>query len=187
MSCRLLASGLQRGLSVRLLQVYYYTSYRALLLSWQYLLVSLSNHLFKCKNLQYTLGDAYNFILDVEGYPSSFIYFLVGVGLLVLRWRAPNLKRPFKVWFPVVIFFLIGQGFLLVAPFLRPPGGIGDTSLPYWLYPVVGILVLALGVLYWFVWRTLLPAIGGFKYVEQKAKLKDDTTVTVFKREKLKP
>jgi hypothetical protein len=36
--------------------------------------------------------------------------------------------------------------FLLVVPFLRPPGGIGDTPpLPYWLYPIVGIAVFVSG------------------------------------------
>ena len=108
-------------------------------------------------------GDAYDFILDVEGYPSSIIYFSVGIGLFILRWRSPQVPRPFKTWWPVPVLFLIGHGFLLVAPFLRPPGGKGDTSLPYWLYPVVGIVVLVCGVLYWFSWRVLLPRVGRFE------------------------
>lgn len=75
---------------------------------------------------------------------------------------------------------------MLIAPFLRPPGGKGDTSLPYWLYPVVGIVVLVCGVLYWFVWRVLLPGVGRFEYVERKMTLKDGTVVTVFDRVKFK-
>ena len=130
------------------------------------------------------LGDAYNFILDVEGYPSSVIYFAVVVGLFILRWRAPQAPRPFKVWWPVAMFFLVGQAFLLVAPFLRPPGGIGDTSLPYWLSSVVGIVVLVFGVLYWFGWRVLLPLVGRFEYAERKTTLKDGTIVTGFDRVK---
>ena len=79
---------------------------------------------------------------------------------------------------------MVGQAFLLVAPFLRPPGGKGDTSLPYWLYPVVGIVVLILGVVYWFGWRKLLPAIGRFRWEEHKATLNDGTIVTRFKKVK---
>lgn len=131
-------------------------------------------------------GDAYDFILDVEGYPSSVIYFFVVIGLFILRWRAPQVPRPFKAWWPVAIFFLIGQAFLIVAPFLRPPGGIGDTSLPYWLSSVVGIVVLVCGGLYWFGWRVLLPRVGRFEYAERKATLKDGTVVTVFDGVKLK-
>ncbi|KAM0473661.1 hypothetical protein ACHAPX_008066 [Trichoderma viride] len=78
-------------------------------------------------------GDAYSFILDVEGYPGAVINFLVVAGLFYLRWKEPNAPRPFKVWLPVAVFFMAGQAFQLVAPFLRPPGGKGDTSLPYWL------------------------------------------------------
>ncbi|SLM34620.1 high affinity methionine permease [Lasallia pustulata] len=129
-------------------------------------------------------GDAYNFILDVEGYPSSVINFFVVIGLFILRWQAPHIPRPFKVWLPVPIFFLLGQGFLMVAPFLRPPGGKGDTSLPYWLYPIVGIAVLVGGVVYWFGWRVLMPRLGGFKWKERKEVLKDGTVVTQFGRVK---
>ncbi|KAH8816509.1 high affinity methionine permease [Xylogone sp. PMI_703] len=129
-------------------------------------------------------GDAYNFILDVEGYPGSIINLFVVIGLFILRWRAPHLHRPFKTWLIVAVFFLAAQVFLLVAPFLRPPGGKGDTSLPYWLSPIVGIGVLIAGVLYWFLWRIALPKLGGFEWREQKGELRDGTVVTEFYRTK---
>ncbi|CAK7207470.1 hypothetical protein SEUCBS139899_010280 [Sporothrix eucalyptigena] len=129
-------------------------------------------------------GDAFNFIVDVEGYPSSIINAFVVVGLFILRWRAPNLPRPFRVWYPIAFLFLVGQSFLLVAPFLRPPGGKGDTSLPYWLYPIVGIVVLLGGVVYWAVWRKLLPWLGHYELDQQKVALADGTIVTTFHRVK---
>lgn len=125
-------------------------------------------------------GDAYDFILDVEGYPGAIINAFVVIGLFILRWRAPHLHRPFKVWLPVAFFFLVGQCFLMVAPFVRPPGGVGDTSLPYWLYPIVGICVLIGGVVYWAIWRVALPKVGGFSWVETKDVLADGTVVTRF-------
>jgi solute carrier family 7 (L-type amino acid transporter), member 9/15 len=75
--------------------------------------------------------DAYNFILDVECYDGTIISVFVVFGLFILLWRAPNIPRPFKVWLPVAIYFLVAQCLLLVDPFLRPPGGKGETSLPY--------------------------------------------------------
>ncbi|OAA55270.1 high affinity methionine permease [Niveomyces insectorum RCEF 264] len=129
-------------------------------------------------------GDAFNFILDVEGYPGSVISAFVVVGLFLLRWRQPHAPRPFRVWLPVAVFFLAGQLFLLVAPFLRPPGGKGDTSLPYWLASVIGIVVLFLGVVYWFVWRKALPRLFGYELVQQKVVLADGTVVTTFERVK---
>ncbi|KAI9833347.1 MAG: hypothetical protein M1819_003742 [Sarea resinae] len=127
-------------------------------------------------------GDAYNFILDVEGYPGSIINFFVVLGLFILRWNAPAVHRPFKVWLPIAVFYMVGQAFLLVAPFLRPPGGKGDTSLPYWLYPIVGIAVLTCGVLYWVLWRKVLPALGRYELEEKKSTLHDGTVVTEFAR-----
>ncbi|TLD38307.1 high affinity methionine permease [Venturia nashicola] len=129
-------------------------------------------------------GDAYNFILDVEGYPGAIINVFVAVGLLILRWKAPNIPRPFKVWLPVPFFFLLAQSFLLVAPFLKPPGGKGDTSLPYWLYPIVGIVVLVSGAVYWYVWRVAYPKIGGFEWVERKETLSDGTVIARYVKSK---
>lgn len=127
-------------------------------------------------------GDAYDFILDLEGYPTAMINFLVVVGLLYLRWSAPHVHRPFRAWLLVAVFFLIGQAFQLVAPFIRPPGGKGDTSLPYWLSSVVGIAILALGIIYWAVWRKVLPAIGKYTLTPEHEVLADDTVVVVYKK-----
>ncbi|KAL7934744.1 amino acid permease domain-containing protein [Trichoderma chlorosporum] len=123
-------------------------------------------------------GDAYNFILDVEGYPGAVINFLVVAGLFYLRWSEPNAPRPFKVWLPVAAFFMVGQAFQLVAPFLRPPGGKGDTSLPYWLYAVVGISILAASVVYWAIWWVLAPKLGGYTLEPHNEPLKDGTNLT---------
>ena len=76
---------------------------------------------------------------------------------------------------------MAAQAFQLVAPFLRPPGGKGDTSLPYWLYAVVGIAILAASIVYWFVWWVLLPRIGGYRLEPRHETLKDGTHVVVYK------
>lgn len=127
-------------------------------------------------------GDAYNFILDLEGYPSSVINFLVVLGLFWFRWKKADTPRPFRVWWPIAAFFMVAQAFQLVAPFLRPPGGKGDTSLPYYLYAVVGIALLAASVVYWFVWWVAAPAVGKYKLEPRREYLKDGTAVVVYKR-----
>ncbi|KAL7782314.1 amino acid/polyamine transporter I [Trichoderma ceciliae] len=129
-------------------------------------------------------GDAYNFILDVEGYPGAVINFLVVAGLFYLRWTEPKAPRPFKVWLPIAAFFMIGQAFQLVAPFLRPPEGKGDTNLPYWLYPVVGISILAASVIYWVIWWVAAPKLGGYTLEPHNEPLKDGTNVIVYRRSK---
>ncbi|KAI1787977.1 high affinity methionine permease [Ganoderma leucocontextum] len=128
---------------------------------------------------------AYPFILDVEGYPGQIINFFIVIGLFWLRYHKPKTPRPFKVWLPVAVFFLAASVFLLVAPFLRPANRVGDTPpLPYYLYCLVGIAIMAAGVLYWALWR-VVPRWFGYDFVPRKEKLSDGTVVTVFSTKKL--
>ena len=89
------------------------------------------------------------------------------------------------MWWPLAVFFLASSVFrtyssivddddmslkglntiVLVAPFLPPANGVGDTPpLPYFLYPLVGIGVILIGMLYWGAWR-LLPGWLGYELV----------------------
>ncbi|OBZ67918.1 High-affinity methionine permease [Grifola frondosa] len=127
---------------------------------------------------------AYPFILDIEGYPQQIINFFVVIGLFWLRWRKPNAVRPFKVWWPLAVFFLAAAVFLLVAPFLRPANKVGDTPpLPYYLYCLVGIAVMAFGILYWAAWR-IVPGWFGYELVPRKETFEDGTVVTLFSTHK---
>ncbi|KAI0754054.1 high affinity methionine permease [Daedaleopsis nitida] len=128
---------------------------------------------------------AYPFILDVEGYPQQIINFFIVIGLFWLRYRKPNVPRPFKVWWPVAVFFFAAAVFLIIAPFLHPANGVGDTPpLPYYLYCLVGIAVLVFGVLYWAAWR-VVPRWFGYEFVPRKETLDDGTVVTLFSRRKI--
>lgn len=127
-------------------------------------------------------GDAYNFIVNVEGYARSIVFMAVVAGLLWLRWTKPLAHRPLRVWLPVAAFFVIGQAFLLVAPFLTPSAGSSDTNIVYWAYPLVGISVLFVGIGYWYVWKQALPKAFGYQLKEEKIVLEDGTVVTKFLR-----
>ncbi|KAH6664717.1 high affinity methionine permease [Halenospora varia] len=126
-------------------------------------------------------GDAYAFILDVEGYPLAIINLFVVLAFLYLRYDEPiSPRQHFRAPLPMALVFLVAQLFLIVDPFLRPPKGQGDTGLPYWLYPLVGIAVLLMGALYWLVWMVLWPMWGGFEWEEKKTELVDGTVVREF-------
>ena len=72
---------------------------------------------------------------------------------------------------------------MIVAPFIRPPGGIGDTPpLRYYLYCLIGIAILVGGALYWAAWKLVLPHVLGFRLVQTKEVLKDGTVVTLVRR-----
>jgi hypothetical protein len=118
------------------------------------------------------------------GYPTALVAFAVTVGLFLLRRQAPLLDRPFKVWLPLAFFFLSAQAFLIVTPFIRPKDGKGDTSLPYWLAPLVGIFFMFGGVIAWAVWRVILPNWGGYLWIAHESHLSDGTPVVTFRKSK---
>lgn len=81
--------------------------------------------------------DVYSFILEVEGYPGQFVAVAMGVGLIWLRFKRPDLNRPFKVWIPAVVLRLTLSVALLAAPFFPP-----DKPRPgifYATYAIVGV------------------------------------------------
>lgn len=130
---------------------------------------------------------AYPFILDVAGYPEQIINLFIVLGFFYLRWSKPHLPRPFKAWLPLAFFSLVANVFLLVAPFVRPANRVGDTPpLPYYLYCLIGIAVIVFGVLYWAVWRLVLPYVFKFRLVPRKEVLEDGTVITLFSREAVK-
>lgn len=84
-------------------------------------------------------GAVYNFILDVEGYPGQIFGLAVAAGLILLRRRRPDLKRPFKAWLPAVWLKIATSIALLAAPFFPPPDWKGDVDFFYATYAIVGV------------------------------------------------
>ncbi|KOS22973.1 High-affinity methionine permease [Escovopsis weberi] len=115
-------------------------------------------------------GDAYNFILNLISYPLAIVNVFVAGGLVHLyRNRETwNWHPPISATLPVVIFFMLSNIYLVVAPFVPPTDGQSVyNSLPYYIHCVVGFGVLFAGAVYWFVWAKVLPRIGGYELVEE--------------------
>jgi amino acid transporter len=115
-------------------------------------------------------GDAYNFILNLISYPLSVINVFVAAGLLHLyiHRQAWNWNPAFKATMPVVVFFLLSNIYLVVAPF-APPDADNSVyeSLPYWIHCVVGIAIILMGGVYYLIWAVLLPKLGGYQLVRE--------------------
>ncbi|KAI1080590.1 amino acid permease-domain-containing protein [Whalleya microplaca] len=122
-------------------------------------------------------GEVYSFILEVEGYPGQVFVLATSIGLLWLRYKRPDLERPFKAWVPAVVFRILLGFALLAAPFFPPshpkPGGLW-----YATYAIVGVGILVFGVLYWLIWTVILPRLGGYRLEEKQEVLDDGTAVT---------
>ncbi|KAI0975997.1 methionine permease [Xylaria arbuscula] len=126
-------------------------------------------------------NEVYSFILEVEGYPGQIYGFAVAVGLIWLRYKRPDLKRPFKAWLPAVFFRAALSFVLLAAPFF-PPSNPNPGGLWYATYAVVGVGIIAFGIFYWLVWTILLPRLGSYRLEEKEDVLDDGTTITVLAR-----
>ncbi|KAH7359335.1 amino acid transporter [Plectosphaerella cucumerina] len=128
-------------------------------------------------------GDAFNFIVSLSSYPTTVLYLALTVGLIKLRltkkeaWSAP-FTAP---WFAIIIY-LLGNIFLTVMPFVRPPNGKGNTSLPYWLSSVVALAILSLGIVYYTLRFVLAPRVFGYRHTTLQKELSDGSTVTRFRR-----
>ncbi|OAT07518.1 high affinity methionine permease [Blastomyces gilchristii SLH14081] len=121
-------------------------------------------------------GDAYNFILNVISYPLSIINTFVAAGLihLYLNRAKYNWNPPVSATLPVVIFFLLSNMYLVIAPFVPPTGdqNVYD-ELPYYLHCLVGIAIVLAGGVYWLIWAQLMPRLGRYR-LERKVVLGED-------------
>ncbi|KAK3309258.1 amino acid permease-domain-containing protein [Chaetomium strumarium] len=122
--------------------------------------------------------NIYSFILEVEGYPGQFFSLALSAGLIWLRWRRPYLERPYRAWLPAVGGMALLSCALLCAPFVPRQGEDWKAHLSRVSYALVGILVLASGVLYWAVLSVLLPWLRGYSLEEEVGVLPDGTAIT---------
>jgi amino acid transporter len=123
-------------------------------------------------------GAVYSFILEVKGYPAQITTLAIGLGLLWLRSRRPDLRRPFKAWKPAVYLPIVLAASLLLAPFFPPAKGKNEFVFWYGTYALVGIGSVLVAVAYWWVWIRVLPWWGGYRYEEEMGALKDGTVVS---------
>ncbi|KAJ0108433.1 hypothetical protein J7T55_002037 [Diaporthe amygdali] len=122
-------------------------------------------------------GDAYNFILkqvllqqSLISYPLAIVNAFVAAGLVWLYIKRDewNWHPPFSATLPVVVFFMLSNIYLVIAPFVPPEEGQNVyESLPYWIHCVVGFGVIFAGGVYWLIWAKILPKIGKYQLVRE--------------------
>jgi len=130
-------------------------------------------------------GEAYEFIIDLYTYPGAWINTFVAAGLIYLHWNREREQwdSPWHSMFPVNVIYMLSNIFLAVVPFIPPD--VQNTTYPYYVFPVVGVGVLVVGVVYWAVWTKLLPRLGGYKVVSERTVLEDGSEVVRYRKVKL--
>ncbi|KAK3387926.1 high affinity methionine permease [Podospora didyma] len=116
-------------------------------------------------------GDAYNFILNLISYPLAIVNTFVAAGLINIylnrdKW---NWHPPITATLPVVVFFMLSNIYLIVAPFVPPPTEDQNIykNLPYWIHCVVGFAIIFAGGVYWLVWAVIMPKLGHYELVQE--------------------
>ncbi|KAF3933929.1 hypothetical protein ABW19_dt0206063 [Dactylella cylindrospora] len=131
-------------------------------------------------------GPAYNFIVDLYTYPGAWINGFVAAGLIYLQWRkSENWTSPWHTFLPITVIYLLANIFLAIVPFIPPDGPIDADGYPYYVFPIVGVGVLILGIVYWVGWTKVWPRIGGYKIVAERFVADDGAEVIRYQKVKV--
>ncbi|KAI9647500.1 hypothetical protein NHQ30_003885 [Ciborinia camelliae] len=114
-------------------------------------------------------GDAFNFIVDLQSYPSNVFLFALTVGLLIIRRNRRRLAivhDDFRTWDVAIYFSLAVNVFLLVMPWYPPPGGArgGDVS-----------FCMGICILYYAFWIYILPYFGNYQIRQELIVTNDES------------
>jgi APA family basic amino acid/polyamine antiporter len=96
------------------------------------------------------LSGKYDELLDFVIFGSWILYGMAGASVFVLRRKRPDLARPYKtIGYPVVpVLFLVGASLLEISTLWTKPGR-----------SVAGIVLILLGLPFYFYWRRQRAAI----------------------------
>ncbi|KAK9728468.1 hypothetical protein K7432_001071 [Basidiobolus ranarum] len=96
-------------------------------------------------------GDTFDFLIGFVQYPTWFFYGMSVAGCLLLqRIQSYHPRRTFRASKVLAIPFIITCIFLTIFPFFPPTVSKPNTSYPYWLSPVMGLLVIAISMVMWY-------------------------------------
>lgn len=90
----------------------------------------------------YILFGDFRALLTFNGLGEYSFFFLTALGALVLRWREPELKRPYRPWLVVPGIFVVVSGFVVIRGAIFAPVQAGT---------LVGVWVV--GILFWLIRR----------------------------------
>ncbi|TVY73502.1 High-affinity methionine permease [Lachnellula suecica] len=126
-------------------------------------------------------GDAFNFIVDLQSYPSNVFQFATTFGLLLIRRRRVRLginNSEFRTWNVAILFSLAINIFILAMPWYPPPAGRfgGDVSFWYATYCAVGLAILGVCGIYYAFWIYIIPHFGKYEIRQELVQLEDETS-----------
>ncbi|KAI9593362.1 amino acid/polyamine transporter I [Syncephalis fuscata] len=126
------------------------TPVNALVVNWTFVMIMM---------LSPPPGEAFDFLIDLIGYPQSIVYGAAVCGMLWLRYTEPEKERPFRAWWPLSVIFVLVSIFVSVYPFV-PPSTPSGSSIPYYLSSLLGFILMFFGLPLWYI---MIPNNGSIK------------------------
>ncbi|ORY71869.1 amino acid/polyamine transporter I [Pseudomassariella vexata] len=128
-------------------------------------------------------GPIYTFLIDLIIYPHIVLAAMSVCGLLWLRLRlSEKWSSPFKCPLVVILMSITIHFFLLVMPLVPSPTGRNAQGYPYFVFPVAGLGILAIGALYWVAWAKVFPRLGGYRIEATRSLDKEGKEMVEFRR-----
>lgn len=120
-------------------------------------------------------GDVYNYVVSLESYPQQIFVLLCAFGVFILRRRYPHVVAPIRSTVCGTIILIIISTYLLLTPLC---GNANPTGLESWIpYPYLGLAVLALCVVYWFLMFVAGPYFGHYSLLAEDIRHEDGLIV----------
>ncbi|KAJ1569456.1 hypothetical protein HK405_004446, partial [Cladochytrium tenue] len=93
-------------------------------------------------------SQVFNFIVSFASYLAYFFYLLAVVGILVIRFREPELARPIKAPIVAIVLFSVIAVYQLIFSFLPPTSS--STTYPYYTPYLTSVLLVIFTVGFWY-------------------------------------
>jgi len=93
-------------------------------------------------SIVFVMFGSFNSLVNLYSMIAWSFYILAVLALIILRWKEPELRRPYKVWWSTPILFCITSTFLVVISVIEAPvEGLGaclflGSGIPVWYFVV---------------------------------------------------
>ena len=123
-------------------------------------------------------GEAFNFVVSLSTWPSSFFLVFMAIGLFIIRRTRTKAGIPrgsFSLWWPFILLYIASKIFLLAVPFVPPPGGVnaGQFSFFYATPALTGAGIIIFCIIYYYVWVYGIPMWKGYELRQSVLELPD--------------
>ncbi|KAJ1964645.1 hypothetical protein GGI12_001279 [Dipsacomyces acuminosporus] len=96
-------------------------------------------------------GKVFDLLVDLVQWSTWLFYGLAAAAAIVLRYTKPNHPlRSFKSFHPLNGLFILFCIYITIFPFVPPAGGKDDGPYPYYLSPLLGVIVTVAGIVPWY-------------------------------------